>query len=107
MFKRFIFLILLFASLKTFAQTYGNEWINFSQKYVKISVTEEALYKITYDDVVSKNFQTGSLNPSQFQIFNKGIEIPLYITGTQDGTFDQGDVIYFYGTKNDASLDAI
>ena len=98
---------LLLISTKSFSQTYGNEWVNFSQKYVKIKITEEGLFKITYDDVVAKNSFLGTLNPAKFQIFNKGVQIPLYITGTEDGRFNQGDIIYFYGNKNDASLDRV
>jgi hypothetical protein len=103
-----ILLYLLFTlGSKVFAQSYGNEWINYSQKYTKISISEEGLYKITYDDVFNKKFSLGNLDPLKFQIFNKGKEVPLFITGTEDGVFNQGDIIYFYGNKNDASLDKV
>ena len=102
----FLFLI-LFLLNHSFSQNFGNEWINFSQNYIKIKVAEEALFKITYDDVIAKNFQEGVIEPNKFQIFNKGIQIPIYITGTNDGVFNQGDVIYFYGHKNNASLDKV
>lgn len=104
----FTFLILvLFIGNQAISQTFGNEWINFGQKYTKIKISEEGLYKITYDDVVAKNLQTGTVDPNKLQIFNKGVQIPLYITGTSDGVFNQGDIIYFYGKKNDASLDKV
>ena len=103
-----ILLYFLFTlSNNTFAQSYGNEWINFSQKYAKISISEEGLFKITYDDVINKNLASGNIDPLKFQIYNKGKEIPLYITGTDDGMFNQGDLIYFYGNKNDAILDKV
>lgn len=107
MFKRLIFLSILLLTIgsNSFAQIYGNEWINFSQKYFKITITKEGLYKITFDDVTAKNIQTGILDPSKFQLFNKGIEVPLYITGSNDNQFNQGDIIYFYGVPNNASLD--
>ena len=100
-----LFVILVFASSKLFSQNYGNEWINFDLKYVKINLSAEGIYKINFDDVNSKNLFSGNLNPNNFQLFNKGVEVPLYITGSQDGLFNQGDIIYFYGTKNNASLD--
>jgi hypothetical protein len=102
----FLFL-LLFIGNQAISQTFGNEWINFSQKYLKLKISEEGLFKITYDDVVAKNLQIGTIDPHKFQIFNKGIQTPLLITGTNDGVFNQGDIIYFYGNKNDASLDKI
>ena len=98
-----LFVILVFASSKLFSQNYGNEWINFDLKYVKINLSAEGIYKINFDDVNSKNLFSGNLNPNNFQLFNKGVEVPLYITGSQDGLFNQGDIIYFYGTKNNAS----
>jgi hypothetical protein len=102
-----IFIFLLATCLSSSAQQFGNEWINFSQKYVKITINNESLFKITYNDVIAKNLFLGDLDPNKFQIFNKGIEVPLMITGSQDGRFDQGDEIFFYGNKNDASLDKI
>ncbi|WP_017259219.1 putative type IX secretion system sortase PorU2 [Pedobacter arcticus] len=108
--KKHLLLLVIFFSLiwsKSYAQTYGNEWINASQKYLKIKVSEEGIYKITLSDINAGAFQTGQLNPSKLQIFNKGVEVPLYITGTADGSFDNGDLIYFYGNKNNASLDKV
>ncbi|HTN22114.1 MAG TPA: C25 family cysteine peptidase [Pelobium sp.] len=107
--KYFLLITILFVLIcsKSYAQTYGNEWINFTQKYVKIKISEEGIYKITYNDIINSGFQTGNFNPLKFKIFTKGIEIPLYITGTDDGSFDKGDLIYFYGNKNDASLDKV
>lgn len=99
--------LILILNLTAFAQKYGNEWIDYSLKYSKISVNKEGLYKITFDDVVSKNLFPGQLNPEKFQLFNKGVEIPIFMSGDQDGSFDQGDELYFYGNKNDASLDKI
>jgi hypothetical protein len=109
MLKRFyLIVVLLFVVFtKSQGQTYGNEWINFNQKYSKITVSEESIFKITFDQVASKNYVAGNLNPAKFQIFNKGVEINLFITGTEDGIFNAGDMIYFYGNKNDASLDKI
>ncbi|OAQ42236.1 hypothetical protein A5893_03740 [Pedobacter psychrophilus] len=108
MFKRLVIVSFFLAiCLNSFAQQYGNEWIDFSQKYAKITINNEGLFKITYDDVIAKNLFLGNLDPNKFQIFNKGIEIPLMITGSQDGKFDQRDEIFFYGNKNDASLDKI
>lgn len=108
MFKKLLTLIYLtIFSFICYGQQYGNEWINFTQNYVKITISSEGLYKITYDDIISKNLFSGNLDPNKFQIFNKGIEIPLIITGSQDGKCDQGDEVFFYGNRNDASLDKI
>jgi hypothetical protein len=103
----YLIFLLLLVNNNLFSQNFGNEWINYNLKYTKITTTVEGIYKITFDEVASKNFTNGNLNPNNFQLFNKGLEIPLYITGTQDGIFNQGDLIYFYGNKNNSSLDKI
>ncbi len=100
-------LLLLTISVTAFAQKYGNEWIDYSLKYSKITVNRDDLYKITFNEAVSKNLSSGKLDPKKFQLFNKGAEVPIFISGDQDGSFDQGDELFFYGSKNDASLDKI
>jgi flagellar hook assembly protein FlgD len=105
--KIYLLFLILIINFKVFSQNFGNEWINYNLKYSKITISAEGIYKITFNEVLAKNFAAGNLNPNNFRLFSKGIEIPLYITGTQDNAFNQGDLIYFYGTKNDAYLDKI
>ncbi|WP_353133963.1 C25 family cysteine peptidase, partial [Pseudopedobacter sp.] len=103
----YIFFILLFFNFKSFSQNiYGNEWIDFSKKYIKIKISAENIYHITYNDIINSGVADGSsINPKHFQLFNKGKEVPLIITGTDDNSFDSQDIIYFYGRSNNADLD--
>lgn len=109
MFKRLIFFLflLLTISSNSFAQLYGNEWVNFTQKYFKITISTEGIYKITYQDLQNLQLTSGIINPNYLRLFCKGKEIPIYITGSTDNSFDSGDILYFYGNKNDASLDKV
>lgn len=103
----FIWCGLILTSLSLSAQNnYGNEWIYKNTKYIKITVNSEGIYKLSYNDIINSAIVNNSeINPKHFQLFNKGKEIPLIISGTEDNKFDTADIIYFYGTHNDADLD--
>ncbi len=105
--------LLLFITSFSFAQTYGNEWINFtgnntysSQQYYKIKVVKEGIYRISYNTLLASGASTIlGQNPRKIQLFFQGAEQPIYIEGEGDGTFDASDFIEFYGKPNDGKLD--
>lgn len=103
------FLLLMFVQTSTasfiYAQNYGNEWINFSQKYYKISTAEDGIYRISYDELVAVGFPVSAVNPRNVQIFHRGKEQSIYLEGENDEQFDPGDYIDFYGKRNDGTLD--
>ncbi len=84
---------------------FGNEWINYSQEYYKISTAKDGLYKLTSTDLQNAGVSVSSINPQNIQIFHRGIEQAIYVEGQGDGNFDASDFIEFYGTKNDGTLD--
>ena len=103
--KRFTLLFSFIIGSVLFANAqYGNEWIIPTQKYVKIKVSAEGLYSIDYNQVVSANLTSGTINPNRFQLFNKGKQIPVLVSGDQI-SFGNTDKITFLGQPNDASLD--
>jgi hypothetical protein len=94
------------ASVQTaFAQqvTYGNEWINYSQKYYKIKVPATGIYKL--DQAYLQAAGITGVDPRNFQLFRRGEEVSIHISGEADGSFDAGDFIEFYGEMNDGTLD--
>jgi len=97
-------IILVFIFTSVFSQ-YGNEWINFSQKYYKFPISTEGIYKIDRDYLVSLDNSFTSVNPKNIQVFARGKEIPIYVAGEDDFLFDSGDYIEFYAKPNDAWLD--
>lgn len=64
----------------------------------KIGVTEDGIYKLTYDELSDAGVEMGSLDPRKIKITNNGAEIPIYVEGEDDGVFDTSDFIFFYGT---------
>jgi len=89
------------------AQTYGNEWINYTQKYYKFDVLQTGLHKIDYNTLVAAGIPVGSIQPSQFQIFGRDKEVPLYVVDNNDNSFDAGDYFVFVAKKNDGWIDSV
>lgn len=104
-----ILFFFLFCSLScewTFSQSYGNEWINYSQRYYSFPISQTGLKRINYDDLSNAGIPLGSFTHEQIQIFGRQQEVPLWIETNGDGTFDPGDYILFYAEKNDGWLDS-
>jgi len=83
-----------------------------------IPVREEGIYKITYQDLVNYGIEPSSVTPRTIRIMNNGgtmlpegiddprpdglIENAILVAGGEDGSFDQGDYILFYGRGVDS-----
>lgn len=99
----FVAIIFRFSLLP--AQQYGNEWINYSQNYYKIPVTNEGIYRIYYSQF--PQFPFGSMQPKNFQLFYRGQEQYIYVHNEINGYFNpQTDYIEFYARGNDGWLDS-
>lgn len=103
-FQLLIFILVISCTLAN-AQEYGNEWINYSQKYFKISTAEDGIYRITYNELVAAGVPISSIDPKKIQIYHRGQEHAIYVKDQNFGTFDSNDYIEFYGKKNDGTLD--
>lgn len=109
--KRFLpALFFILISKLAFSQTYGNEWINYDQQYLKFPVYSDGIYRIQYDALNSSLAAIGisldDIDPRNFQLFNLGKEQYIFISGENDGNFDPSDFIEFYGKRNDGKFDA-
>ena len=81
--------------------------------WLKIGVTADGVYGIDYATLVANGIDVQQLDPSQFRLYGnvQGIlpeanaderyddlsEISIQVTGSGDGSFDEGDQILFYG----------
>ncbi|HEY1039994.1 MAG TPA: hypothetical protein VGF30_11345, partial [Bacteroidia bacterium] len=99
--KRILFLILNLFLVNLFqAQTFYNEWINYSQSYYKIPIAKEGVYKIDSLKLAKAGIPIGTIDPNNIQLFHKGQELYIHITGATDGVFNSNDYILFYADKN-------
>ncbi|MFN6084870.1 MAG: C25 family cysteine peptidase, partial [Fluviicola sp.] len=108
MLKRLLYITTIFFSCFTsYGQYYGNEWIDYSQKYYKFPVYTTGLYRIDYNFLISNSIPVSGISSSQFQIFGRDKEVPLYMVDNGDNSFDPGDYFLFVGDKNDGWLDSV
>ena len=84
-----------------------------SGSWYKMSLTETGMYKITYQELASMGVPVNSINPKNIRLYHNGggilpvinkdkrhddlVEIPIYVSGENDGSFDANDYVVFYG----------
>jgi hypothetical protein len=85
---------------------YGNEWINYNQKYYKISVLSQGVVSITYAEMLTALGNTAMQGRKgiDFRMFYMGKEIPMYVS-TGDGNINSNTVIEFYARPNPVYID--
>lgn len=89
-----------------FAQQYANDWITYSQKYYRIPITSEGIYRVTYNDLVSYGISVGDFDPRNLQIVHNGKILPLFVSGESDFVFNVQDYFEFYAPgRNTGWLD--
>jgi len=80
-------------------------------KWFKIAVSKNGIYKLTYEQIISMGLNIS--DPRKIRIYGNGggmlpeiagsfryddlIENSIYVEGEDDGSFDQGDYVLFYG----------
>ena len=93
--------------------TYATRSAMASGNWYKVGLTETGIYKLTYSDLQALGINLSGLDPRDIRIYHNGggvlpelnaearhddlMEIPIYVNGESDGTFDQNDYILFYG----------
>jgi hypothetical protein len=103
--KLVLYIILLFPFLSN-AQ-YGNEWIDYGQKYYSFKIWQDGVYKLDYSLLASAGVPVSTIDPDNFQIFGFDQEQYIWVEGSGDGSFDAGDYIVFYAKKNTSWLDSM
>jgi len=106
--RGFITAWLFVVGLTVSAQTIlGNEWIKSGQAYLKVTVNQPGIYRISYSDIKKADVSFLKMNPDSWQLFFRGKEIAIRVSGQQDGLFSDQSYIEFYGEGNDGSQDSL
>lgn len=100
----FVFLCL---SITGFSQKYGNEWINYSQKYYSFYIASDGVFKLDYNTIRASGIDVKSFTSENIQIIGREREVPIYIVDGGDNKLDSGDYILFHAKHNDAWLDSV
>lgn len=104
---------LAFVSNFASAQRYSDKSVLSDGIIYKLGVVSDAVYHITYDDMVSWGINPASLNPKKISLFGNAsgmlpednskenyddlTEMAIFVKGEDDGVFDKDDEIIFYG----------
>ena len=108
--KLYALIVSLLTVLTAFSQTRGNEWIDYSQKYIRIKVQNEGVYRIDSATLANAISPTGNslsaIDPRNFQLFANGVEQYIWVQGETDGVFNSTDFIEFIGRRNTGALDS-
>jgi len=104
--KKFLLGLSLIYSSLGFSQ-FGNEWIDYSQKYYSFKIWQDGIYKLDYNLLVAAGVPVSTINPDNFQIFGFEKEQYIWIEGGDDGSFDVSDYIVLYAQKNTSWLDSL
>ena len=75
------------------------EWFNPAQQYYKTKVATDGIFRITYGDIQQMGLIPESIDPRKIAIYYKGLSLSLHSVGGEDGQFNQGDVVEYYGNK--------
>ena len=98
-----------------FAQVNTYHSVLSEHTWYRLSVTKEGVYKLDYATLQAMGIDMNVLNPNQIRIYGNPsgalpeknskarpddlTEMAILVDGAEDATFDQGDVVYFYGQE--------
>jgi len=69
----------------------------YSENIAKITVNSNSWYAMTKDELADSGLTVQGIDPRTLRLWNKTDEIPIYVEGEDDGEFNSGDKIIFYG----------
>ena len=78
----------------------ANNWIDYNQRYFKIKLAEDGIYRITRQELADAGVPVTTIDPRRLQLYYYGIEQAIHVQGQADGVFDAGEYIEFYGRRN-------
>ncbi len=106
--RKLIPLIILCSTFQiAVAQPYGNEWISYAQRYYRIPIADDGVYRITFNDFANAGIPISGINPQHLQMWASGVQVPLFISGDEDEIFNVNDYVEFVGLKNTGARETV
>ena len=81
-----------FQPLSTQDDSTGN-WIDYSKEYIKLKIPDDGIYRINYNDIIDYGLNPAQINPLTFKVYWKGKQIPLFVSGENDNSFDGANCV--------------
>ena len=95
------------------AQNHVGQSVLSQHTWHRMSVAKEGIYKLDYEVLRAMNIDVENINPNEIRIFGNpaGVlpeknsetryddltEMAIFVSGAEDGRFDAGDYVLFYG----------
>lgn len=73
-----------------------------TQPNYKITVDQEGIYELSYASLAAAGLPVGAIDPRTFKLFNQGDELAIHAAGQEDGIFNPGEYLLFYGQGIDS-----
>ena len=75
-------------------------WFSAGESFVRLAVLEDGMYRVTGAQLEQAGLSLNEVNPNSLRLLENGQEIPLWIEGGAQTTFQTGDAIIFSGQRN-------
>ena len=75
-------------------------WFNTSARYIKLAIPNDGIYRITKAELDSIYPAIAGADPATFQVFDRGKEIPIYVSGDSSNVLSPGGFIEFPALRN-------
>ncbi|RMF56714.1 MAG: hypothetical protein D6743_19815, partial [Calditrichaeota bacterium] len=82
------------------ARTTDGFWYHPDYTYYKLFIETEGIYRISYSDLVAAGVQPETLELSRLKLFNRGVEVPIWLEGPATATFGPENAILFYADRH-------
>lgn len=99
------------------SDAYASASILATGAWFKFAVGSDGIHRLTYDDLKNAGVDVGSIDPRNLRIYGNGggmlpeansakriddlLENTIFVFGEEDGRFDQGDYLLFFGQSPD------
>ena len=84
--KRILAAVVLLFSLAGWSQ-YGNEWIDYSQKYYSFKIWKDGIYRLDYNLLNAAGVPVSTLDPDLIEVYGFEQEQYIWIEGGTECAF--------------------
>ncbi len=77
---------------------YGNEWIDYDKTYIKLTVDEDGIYRISREELLTFGIPLDQINLKNLVLYNYGQSVAFFADPNDD-------FIEFFGKRNRSELD--
>lgn len=81
-------------------QSDSTQWFNPSLTYLKLIIGRDGIYRLLYSQLQNSFPEILAADPKTIKLYSFGKEIPIYVSGEEDGVFNDTDYVEFSAERN-------